>query len=307
MSNYVYGPVVSRRLGRSLGIDLVPSKTCTLNCVYCQLGASAEPTMERRAYVNPDEVCAEVREALQSGADPDYLTLSGSGEPTLNSRFGEVARRLQALGNTPVALVTNGTLLHLEEVRRNCSAIDLVLPSLDAGDEETFRRLNRPHPTVRVEDIVDGLCRVREEQDVRMWLEIFVVPGVNSGDEQVEALARAVERIGPDRVQLNTAVRPPTEESVRPASRELLERVRDKIGPQCEIIVPADSMGRSGGSPAVEEILSMLRRRPCTPEDVAAGLSMSVEEVRGELERLRRVGRVKVSQDGPPNYYRAAD
>ncbi len=307
MQKHVYGPVASRRLGRSLGIDLVPSKTCTLNCVYCQLGARAEPTMERKAYVDPEEVCAEVREVLRSGADPDYLTLSGAGEPTLDSHFGDVAGRLQELGDTPVALVTNGTLFHREEVRRGCSAIDLVLPSLDAGDEETFRRLNRPHPDLRLEDIVDGLCRLRDEQNARMWLEVFVVPGINTGTEQVEALARAVERISPDRVQLNTAVRPPTEESVRAAPREQLERVRDKIGPECEIIVPAESIGQGGGSSAAEDILSMLRRRPCTADDVAAGLSISVQQVLKELENLRRRGRVRLSRDGSTVYYRAAD
>jgi wyosine [tRNA(Phe)-imidazoG37] synthetase (radical SAM superfamily) len=249
-----------------------------------------------------------VREALAGGAEPDYLTLSGSGEPTLNSRFGEVAERLKELSGIPVALVTNSTLLHLPEVRTDFGSIDLVLPSLDAGDEETFRRLNRPHGDVRLADVVEGLRRLREERSALMWLEVFVVPGVNTGEEQVEALVEAVKRIDPHRVQLNTAVRPPAEEGVRAASRETLEWIQGKMGPQCEIIVPADAMGRGRGEEGSEEdILGMLRRRPCTVDEVAAGLSMDEEEALAELEALRRAGRVEASREGDTTYYRAAD
>lgn len=306
MPQHVYGPVLSRRLGRSLGIDLVPAKICSLDCVYCQLGSSGQETTERREYVPAGEISREVKAALEAGAEPDYLTLSGSGEPTLNSRLGEIVKRLKDMSSVPVALVTNATLLHREDVRADCSEVDLVLPSLDAGDEETFRSLNRPHSGIALEDIIEGLAGLRRESPARMWLEVFVVPGLNTGEEQVEALVHAVERISPDRVQLNTAVRPPAEEHVRPAGRETLEQIMDRMGPRCELIAEPEQVQQNRGtSQAAENVLTMLRRRPCTAEEVAAGLSMNDKEVLKELNRLSRAGKITSSRKAGKVYYRA--
>jgi wyosine [tRNA(Phe)-imidazoG37] synthetase (radical SAM superfamily) len=244
--------------------------------------------------------------ALEAGAEPDYLTLSGSGEPTLNSRLGEVVGRLKDMSSVPVALVTNATLLHRDDVRADCSEVDLVLPSLDAGDEETFRSLNRPHSGIAIEDIIEGLARLRRESPARMWLEVFVVPGVNTGEEQVEALVHAVERISPDRVQLNTAVRPPAEEHVRLAARETLEQIMDRMGPRCELIAEPEQVQQDRGmSQAAENVLTMLRRRPCTAAEVAAGLSINDKEVLKELDRLSRAGKITSSRKAGKVYYRA--
>ena len=309
MPKYVYGPVPSRRLGRSLGVDLVPAKTCTLDCLYCQLGSCARTTTERRQYVDPEEVVREVESVLESSARPDYVTLSGSGEPTLNTAFGRVARMLKERTDVPVALVTNATLLHLPEVRADCAVLDVILPSLDAGDEETFRRMNRPHPDVTFEKVLEGLEALRREVDVEMWLEVFIIEGVNTGDKQVENIKRAVDRINPDRIQLNTAVRPPAEADVRPATRETMEKIRSILGPRCEIIAevaPVEEDEQGGG--AEEQVMEMLRRRPCTADDVASGLSMPKCEAIKYLERLRRAGRVSGRKDdGGPTYYRVAD
>ena len=254
------------------------------------------------------EFTREVRAALEGGAHPDYLTLSGSGEPTLHSGLGQIVKRLKDMSDVPVALVTNASLLHRPDVRADCAELNLMLPSLDAGDAKTFRRLNRPHSGIELEDIIRGLCAVRRETEVGMWLEVFVVPGINTGDEQVEALARAVERIGPDRVQLNTAVRPPAEEHIRPASRETLEWMRTRIGPNCEIVAePEHAECVSTSRRAAEDILSTLRRRPSTAEDVATGLSLDEEEVRRELERLRRAGKVGRFRQEDTVYYRAEE
>ncbi|MHC4592376.1 MAG: radical SAM protein, partial [Planctomycetota bacterium] len=169
-ANYTYGPVASRRLGRSLGVDLVPLKTCTFNCIYCQLGPTAHTTIERADYTPVAEVVSEVREHLAEGVTPDYITLGGSGEPTLHRSFGEVAAQIREGTDVPIALLTNGSLLHLPEVREACTAIDLVLPSLDAGDEETFRRINRPQPTITLAQVVAGLTALRREFQGEIWL-----------------------------------------------------------------------------------------------------------------------------------------
>jgi wyosine [tRNA(Phe)-imidazoG37] synthetase (radical SAM superfamily) len=304
---YVYGPVPSRRLGRSLGVDLVPHKTCNLNCIYCQLGPTARTTMERADYSPVDAVVEDVRARLAEGVDVDYVTLGGSGEPTLHRHFGEIATGIKASGAVPTALLTNGMLFYLPEVRAACADIDLVLPSLDAGDEETFRRINRPHEGLTLEMLVDGLARLRREHAGRMWLEVFIVDGVNSSDEQVLAIKRCVQRIEPHRVQLNIAVRPPAEQDVRMPSAQRLEEICEMLGPTAEIIAPVRDFAPLPGAAAKKaEVLAMLRRRPCTLEDIAGGLGIHPNEALKCLRPLLDAGTVAVRQRLYQTYYEAA-
>lgn len=306
-AKHTYGPVASRRLGRSLGVDLVSPKTCNLNCRYCQLGPTDRTTMERADYAPVDEVAAEVRARLSEGPRPDYVTLGGSGEPTLHKSFGEVAARIREFSDVPIALLTNGSLFYLPEVRAACAAIDLVLPSLDAGDEETFRRINRPHPGLTLERIVEGLVALRREFGGQMWLEVFIVEGVNTSEEQVRAIRRCVERIRPHRVQLNTAVRPPAEKDVRPAPLALLERIRQALGPGTEIIAPAGGFQAvPGAATRKEDVLAILRRRPCTLEDIAGGLGVGREEAEGCVRALLDEGLIMRRQRLYESYYEAA-
>lgn len=306
-NKYTYGPVPSRRLGRSLGVDLVPPKTCDLNCVYCQLGPTAQTTVERREYVPVDDVVAEVRLELEGGSAPDYVTLGGSGEPTLHSRFGDIAAGIKQFADVPVALLTNGALFHLPEVRAACAAIDLVLPSLDAGDEETFRRVNRPHPELTLQRLVDGLAALRREFGGQMWLEVFLIEGVNSSDEQVERIGECIERIDPHRVQLNTAVRPPAESEVRAVPHERLEEIREMLGPRAEVIAPGAELELpAGGEARKERVLDMLRRRPCTLQDVAVGLAIHPNEAVKYVQALLEEGVVRRRQRLYQTYYEAA-
>jgi wyosine [tRNA(Phe)-imidazoG37] synthetase (radical SAM superfamily) len=307
MSTYTYGPVPSRRLGRSLGVDLVPLKTCNLNCVYCQLGATAHATMERRDYCPPQEVVADVRARLAQIAPPDYVTLGGSGEPTLHRSFGEIADGIRAACDVPIALLTNGCLFSRPDVRAACRSASLVLPSLDAGDEDTFRRINRPHPDLTLEGLVSGLAALSSEFPGQIWLEVFIVEGLNADDAQLAAIKNCIDRIAPDRVQINTAVRPPAEADVRAASEETLDRVRRRLGQDAEIIAPAPSLGDIPGAAArKEDVLAMLRRRPCTLADIAGGLGVHPPEVAKYLRALMDEHSIVRRQRLYETYYEAA-
>jgi len=293
MAGHVYGPVPSRRLGRSLGVDLVPQKTCSFNCVYCQLGPTPEPTLQRAEYVPVDQVVQEVKERLAEGRPVDYVTLGGSGEPTLHSSFGRVAEGIGELTRLPIALLTNGALFWLPEVRRACRAVDVVIPSLDAGDEETFQRVSRPHEDLTLEKIVGGVVALRDEFPGQMWLEVFLVLGVNSSDSDVAALKRHVDRIRPDRVQLNTAVRPPAEGFVQPVPAARLAEICTRLGPGAEVIADVEALaGAPLAAATCRDALEMLRRRPCTLDDVATGLAIHRNEATKYLRQLAGAGDV---------------
>jgi len=306
MSKYAYGPVASRRLGRSLGVDLVPMKTCNLNCVYCQLGPTAQTTMVRADYAPAAEVVADVRQRILKGPEPDFITLGGSGEPTLHRSFGSIAANIAELTDVPIALLTNGMLFYLPEVRAATAPVNLVLPSLDAGDEETFRAINRPHAGLTLEMLVSGLEALRDEFLGQIWLEVFIVEGLNTSDEQIDRISACIERIRPDRIQLNTAVRPPAESYVQPASMDRLEEICTRLGPGAEII----ASGRQyhvveGAEGRLEDVLEMIRRRPCTVDDVADGLGISRSAAIRDLRRLLDDGTVHIRQRRFDTYYEA--
>ena len=304
VSKYVYGPVPSRRLGRSLGVDLVPAKTCSLNCIYCQLGPTAETTIERGEYAPREEIVSEVREAVERPSGADYITLAGSGEPTLHSSFGWIASQIKTFTKVPIVLLTNGTLFHLPEVRAACRDVDLVVPSLDAGDETQFRYINRPHPDLALEGLVDGLVKLREEFKGEIWLEVFVLFGVNSFDADVEKIKKQIERINPDRIQLNTAVRPPAEEYAYAVPSPRLEEIARMLGPKAEVVARTRDAEIFRGSEArLEEVLEMLRRRPCTLDDVADGLGIARLEAVKFIQKLMADGEIDVRRSENRPYY----
>ena len=301
---HVFGPVPSRRLGRSLGVDLVPMKTCTLDCLYCQVGRTTMHTVERAEYVPADALVREVLARLEEGAEPDYVTLSGSGEPTLNTAFGEVIRRLKSDARVPlIALITNGTLFGDPEVRRDAAAADVDLPSLDAGTEEVFRRLNRPHPSLALAGLVEGLVRFREEYAGRIWLELFMVKGVNTDPEELGAMKGHVERIRPDKVQLNTAVRPTAEADVPRLGAEEMKRLARFFGPGAEVVADYSREAKAALAAGAREVYETLARRPCTLEDLAAGLGIRREEAAKCVSALEADGRVRREERAGRIYY----
>ncbi len=232
---HIFGPIASRRLGRSLGVDIVPLKVCTQNCIYCQLGIDGERTLERKEYVAAEVVLAELKERITEGVEADFVTLSGSGEPTLNSAMGKIIDGIRAITDIPIAVITNGTLLSDPAVRADCCKADLVLPSLDAGDAETFGKINFPHKDIDFDVFVEGLCEFRREYSGRMWLEVFLSEGVNDSDDQVDKIGAIIKRIGPDKVQLNTAVRPTAKESVLRVEQTRLEEIAGRLGGNVEV------------------------------------------------------------------------
>jgi wyosine [tRNA(Phe)-imidazoG37] synthetase (radical SAM superfamily) len=300
--HHVFGPVPSRRLGRSLGVDLVPFKVCSYDCIYCQLGRTTCQTIERKEWVPIDAVLAELKRKL--GSRPDYITLSGSGEPTLHSRLGEIIQRIRALTPVPVAVLTNGSLLWLPEVREQVALADVVLPSLDAADPERFQFINRPHAAITFERLLEGLVAFRREFSGKYWLEVMLLDGYTTLPIQVRQLAEWVGRIRPDKVQLNTAVRPPAEEYAMAVPDERLRQVARAFKPRAEVIAEYHVRPARAELPAsAEAILALLRRRPCTEADVANGLTLRPIEAAKYLAVLKAAGQVAIQRHGDLVYY----
>jgi wyosine [tRNA(Phe)-imidazoG37] synthetase (radical SAM superfamily) len=306
---YVYGPVPSRRLGRSLGIDLVPFKTCTYDCVYCQLGRTTHKTMERKAYVPLDAVMDQVARSLASGAAPDFIGLAGSGEPTLHAGIGEIIAGIKRLTPIPVGVLTNGSMLWVPEVRASLAEADVVMPSLDAGNPRTFERVNRPHPDIPFEGMVDGLLAFGQGFGGEIWLEVFVLGGITDRREEMAPVAAIARRLRPARVQLNTVSRPPAEDDAHAASAASLEQLRGLFGANCEIVAEAPKgrgRGRGAGKQADEEILALLARRPCTVAGIATGLGLAPNEVVKRLDALSRGATVRAVRRGRHVFYERA-
>jgi wyosine [tRNA(Phe)-imidazoG37] synthetase (radical SAM superfamily) len=292
---YIFGPVPSRRLGRSLGVDLVPFKTCTFDCIYCDLGRTTHKTITRQAYVSSEEIQGELE--LNSSVlekKPDYITLSGSGEPTLNTDIGEIVQRIKEITSIPIAILTNSSLLSSKEVRKDLSEGDVVLPSLDAITPALFEYINRSHQSLKIEEIISGLIQFRKEYRGQIWLEILFCRGVNDGNEEVEKFKGVIEKIEPDRVQLNTPVRPPAEDFVFPLTSVQLEEIRERLGDKAEIISEFTApLGEEFNSLKDTEILNLIKRRPCTTEDISKALGLRIDEVVKHLDHLTKTGAIR--------------
>jgi wyosine [tRNA(Phe)-imidazoG37] synthetase (radical SAM superfamily) len=238
---HLYGPVPSRRLGRSLGIDLVPHKICTYDCIYCQIGKTTEKTLARKEYVPVKEVMEEVKNFLEREVSSiDYLSLTGSGEPTLHSQIRSVIEEIKAIISIPVAVLTNGSLLYEEEVRQDLLRADIVLPSLDAVSPEVFMRINRPPPGFSIEKVIEGLVEFRKVYKGQIWLEILFCKGVNDRKKELLGMKKALDRIQPDFIHLNTVIRPPSEKWAVPLNQKEMEEIRAFFGEKAEIISEFD-------------------------------------------------------------------
>jgi len=297
MYKYLFGPVPSRRLGMSLGIDLVPHKVCSLNCIYCECGRTTKLTLEREEYIPYDEVEKELRHYMNRNQAPDYMTFSGSGEPTLNSRIGDVLAFIKSdYPDIPVAILTNGTLLYQKQVRSEILLADVVLPSLDAASDSTFRKINRPFHRLNVSEHLQGLIDFRKEFRGEIWLEVLIIPGLNDSDEELLLLKKAIEKINPDSIQLNTLDRPGTEEGLKAASRPELQRIVDlwKLG-NVEIIaaVPERKEKKSYRDDIESAIYETISRRPCTLDDLSRILGIHINEINKYLGALEGEGKIE--------------
>ncbi len=303
---YLFGPVPSRRFGRSLGVDLAPFKTCTLDCPFCEVGLTTERTLARKEYVPTAAILTELDAWLELKQPLDFITLAGSGEPTLHARFGEILDFIAGQKLVRSALLTNSTLLFLPEVRAAAARADVVKATLSAWDQSSFAAVARPHPDLRFERVLDGLRHFRDEYPGAIWLEVFLVPGVNAALEQVKRIAALAQTIRPDRIQLNTAVRPTAERQVQALSPEMLQELTSFFSPMAEVIARFSGTAQREARASLDSIMAMLRRRPCTAEDVAHSFSLAAAESERILADLLRVGRVRVELRDGRRYYRGS-
>ena len=237
---YIYGPVPSRRLGLSLGLSITPHKTCSFDCVYCQQGKTSQTTLERKEYISISEVLDELRAWVLNHAEEekklDYITISGSGEPTLNTEVGRLIHEIKKISTRAVAVITNSSLLGDAAIRKSLLAADLIVPSLDAVTEQVFQKIDRPHPGIKIDDIINGLVELRKEFSGKIWLEVMLASGINDDLRYIKKLKEVCDKINPDKIQLNSPVRTTAEADIIPVAEAKLKRIKKILGDKCEII-----------------------------------------------------------------------
>jgi wyosine [tRNA(Phe)-imidazoG37] synthetase (radical SAM superfamily) len=307
---HLYGPVPSRRLGSSLGVDIIPPKICSYDCIYCQLGRTTTKTIKREQYVPVDDVLNEVERKLTEKQKPHYISLAGSGEPTLNSGIGTLIKGIKSLTDIPVTVLTNGSLLWMDEVKADLMDADIVLPSLDAGDAPQLRKVNRPHIEVPYMKMVDGIVDFTREFSGEVWLEVVLIGGVTDTEPEVLKIVAQAERISPKRIQLNTVCRPPAELFALAVPQESMIQMKNLFPGEVDIISSAEA-----GDPSSvvlleareEDILDLISRRPCTASDVANGLGIHLAESIKHLQALIVSGKAVIEITGGRSFYRLDD
>lgn len=303
---YVFGPVFSRRLGRSLGIDVVPFKTCSYDCIYCQLGKTSHKSIERKEYVPLEKVVEELKSKINT--NPDYITISGSGEPTLYSRLGELIEIIKTFSKIPVVVITNGSLLWMKEVREQLKNADIVIPSLDAYDDESFARINIPSKEITFSKMYEGLKKFRDEFKGQIWLEVFIIDSCEL-EEEVKKIASLAKEINADKIQLNTVTRPPAEKSVQNVPYEKMKELLKYFGDNAEIIsAREDSIQKNkkkfkDKTNFEQEIIEMAQRHPCNLNDIVIGLGISNEHAEKFITKLLSEKRIIKTNINGKDYF----
>ncbi|MDY7039789.1 MAG: radical SAM protein [Chloroflexota bacterium] len=294
---YVYGPVPSRRLGQSLGVDPIPFKTCNYNCVYCQLGRTRPITNERRDFFPPEDILAQVRDALEHHRPDaiDYVTFVGQGEPTLCASLGWLIRQVKTMTDIPVAVITNGALLCQAEVREELETADAVMPTLDAADQATFRRINRPWPRFRIAEIIEGMAVFRETFHGQLWVEVMLVRGLNDDEATLLSIRDGLARIHPDRIQINVPIRPPAEAWVEIPGDEAIVHATAILGEAAEVVAPYEGIfDLSGFTDVTEAVLAVISRHPMRESRLMETLDrFAPGKVQATLARLESGGRAR--------------
>lgn len=303
---YTFGPVPSRRLGLSLGVDVIPKKLCSLDCVYCEVGVTDKRGLARKEYLPANEILAEVKELIAEYPDLDHITISGSGEPTLNSKVGDIIRGIKKMTKVPVAVLTNGTLLNLLEVRRDLMDADIVSPSLDAVSADVFKKVDRPNPKLHIDTIIDGIKAFRQEYKGRMWIEILFVKGMNDHDEEVFKMKQVLDEIKPERIHLNTVIRPPAYAAAQPVGEIRLKEIQKILGERSEIIgIFKETHKTKEHDVDGQAIFALLKRRAMTIVQMTESLSMPQEKIIASLKELERGKFIKPYIFNKEEYYQA--
>lgn len=307
---YLYGPVPSRRLGRSLGVDLVPHKICTYDCIYCQLGKTTNQTTERLDYVPVQDVLSELKEKLSAGVVCDYIGIAGSGEPTLHASIGEIIGKIKEMTNIPVTVLTNGSLLFIPEVRQALMKADIVIPSLDAGNDQLFQYVNRPHTDISFERMVQGLIDFSQQFPGRIWLEVLLASGVTGMLPEVKEIAALTNKLRIEKVQLNTVSRPAYEDFASAVDFRQLQKFAGLFSCPVEILKDApssDLLGINGSEASGKDILDLLARRPCTLEGICLGLGLHPHDVVKRLKGLIDQHRISSMRAGHGLFYKISE
>lgn len=289
--NYLFGPVPSRRLGMSLGVDLVPHKICSFNCIYCEVGATTDLTVTRKEYVDIKQVKNELDDFLSKDPELDYITFSGSGEPTLNNKLGDIVDYIkEAYPKYKLALLTNSSLLHDPNLRREIMPMDVILPSLDAVTENAFLKVNRPNPDLNVDSIIEGLERLRAEFAGLIWLEILFVKGYNDNERELDKMKEVLKAINPDQIQLNTVDRPGTESWAQPISTTKLKKIKDFLSPlPAKVVAKSTAQSYDSNVDNLEDkILETIKRRPCTADDIMRMYGLKKVELNKYLRKMEQ-------------------
>ncbi len=297
---YTYGPVPSRRLGRSLGVSPIPPKTCSYTCVYCQLGRTDHLQVRRESFFPKQEILSEIVQHAGE-AKPDYVTFVGDGEPTLCADLGWLLRQTKDKTGLPVAVITNGSLLWQEEVRRELSAADVVIPTIDAGNETTFRRINRPHHDITFANMLQGLVDFSSENSCSLWLEVMLVSGVNDSTDELMSIKQAIDAIMPDKVYILTPIRPPAEAWVKPPSAEKLIEAQKIIGQATAIAGRESGDFGLGAFRNVEEAVMEIGSRHPLRLSQAKALESRYQES-GAIEHMLSTGTIVRVEYGGETY-----
>ena len=307
---YVFGPVPSRRLGKSLGIDPIPLKTCNWNCVYCQLGRSVPLKLERAEYVPRQELLTEVKQTLAAlgPGEVDWVTFVGSGEPTLHASLGWMIRQVKKITDLPVAVITNGSLLHLPEVREELYVADAVLPTLDAGNARLYKLINRAAPRLTFERHVEGLKLFRRGYAGKLWVEVMLVQGMNDSPEALQELAQVLQSIEPDEIHLTLPTRPPCETWVRPADEAGIRRAEEILGADVSVVIPDSSppqAARTGN--LADAILGVVTRHPMREKELQVLFShWSAAQVQEAIRELDDLHKIQSVERGGQSFWSAA-
>ncbi len=300
MNKMIYGPVPSRRLGISLGVDIVPYKTCSYDCIYCQLGKTSDQTLERKSYVEISSLLDEIKEMISLNSDIDYITFSGSGEPTLNQDLGQMIEKVKKLTQIPVAVLTNGSLLWNEGVREDLTQADLVVPSLDAVSEKIFQKVNRPLKGLRIEKVLDGIKIFCDQFKGKIDLEIMLVKNTNDSEEEIRKINRLVKNLRIDKIQLNTVIRPPGDPDAKPLNKEELIKIITLFDPKLKVELIADfkrERSKAYQKDLEQGIIELLKRRPTRGEEMAVSLGVHPNEIVKYLQILEERKKIRRLQN----------
>ncbi len=293
----VFGPVLSKRLGNSLGIDVIPHKTCSYNCIYCQLGSEENTITDLKNYYSVDEIIYELKEALLNNKNIDYITFTGSGEPTLYKDLKKLIYEIKQITDIPVCVITNGSLLYKQEMRSNLLLADLIIPSLDAGNEDTFKLIDNPNKEIDFDKMVEGLAEFKKVFKGEYWLEIFLLKDINDNEMELDDIIKIVRKIKPDRIQLITATRRVANEKAKALSDEELKKIKKYFNARLdiEVDIPNVSDNHKGNTKKIteEDIINFLIRQPDTARLIAKSFNEEEKRVKELLDSLIKKNKVR--------------